>query len=60
MQSTSRREWFKQSPMVAGAVLLPQEDFTKLPSNLPVPVDDGAAIIFWVWRPGRFSFPVPR
>ena len=42
MQSTSRREWFKQSAMAAGATLLPQEDFTKLPSNLPVPMDDGA------------------
>jgi hypothetical protein len=32
----------KQSAMAAGATLLPQEDFTKLPSNLPVPMDDGA------------------
>ncbi len=42
MQSTSRGEWFKQSAMAAGVALLPQEDFTKLPSNLPVPMDDGA------------------
>jgi peroxiredoxin len=28
--------------MIAGAAMLPQEDFTKLPANLPVPLDDGA------------------
>jgi hypothetical protein len=32
--------------MAAGTALLPQEDFTKLPSNLPVPMHDGPAIIF--------------
>jgi hypothetical protein len=39
---TSRRDWLKQSMMAAGAAVLPQEDFTKLPTNLPVPMDDGA------------------
>jgi peroxiredoxin len=39
---TSRRDWLKQSMMAAGAAVLPQEDFTKLPANLPVPMDDGA------------------
>ncbi len=39
---TSRRDWLKQSAMAAGATILPQDDPTKLPPNLPVPLDDGA------------------
>src|SRR5260370_31313866 len=38
----SRRTWLKGSAMAMGGAMLQKDDFTKLPPNLPVPLDDGA------------------
>jgi hypothetical protein len=38
----SRRFALKGGLALTGNALLAQEDFTKLPANLPVPIDDGA------------------
>src|SRR5215467_1911325 len=39
----TRRSWFGAAAMFAvSGVAAGQEDFTKLPPNLPVPMDDGA------------------
>lgn len=38
----TRRHLLEGGLLLTGSTLLAQEDFTKLPANLPVPLDDGA------------------
>ena len=38
----TRRSWLGTAGMFAVSGVAGQEDFTKLPPNLPVPMDDGA------------------
>jgi peroxiredoxin len=41
-EDLSRRRLLQSTAMVFGGAILQKDDFTKLPSNLPIPIDDGA------------------